>query len=119
MSEFALAVAVADYLRTVLDPSAATFFHVANERRASPRQGAMLKRMGVVAGVADIALLWTPGRIGFLELKIRGKSLSPAQREWGEWCGILGVPFAKATSIEDVENFLSANQVPTRISRRR
>jgi hypothetical protein len=66
------------------------FHHFANERKCSPREGHMLKLMGVMRGVADIFIaipmngkagLWielktkkykpTPEQIEFMALKIR------------------------------------------------
>lgn len=60
------------------------FFHIAGERKCSPQYGAILKRMGVRAGVADY--FFPRGNMtkkgAWLELKtITGKP-SPAQREF-------------------------------------
>lgn len=59
-------------------------FHVANERRVSPQQGAMLKRMGVLAGVADLIVAKPSSLFGalFIELKAGKGKASPAQLEF-------------------------------------
>ncbi len=82
MSEDEIQLAVARALREAGVP----FFHVANERRTSPRQGSKLKAMGVSAGVPDIiAVMPTLGRGPFaLELKTERGRLSDAQRNWLE-----------------------------------
>jgi hypothetical protein len=56
-------------------------FHIANERMTSPRQGAMLKTMGVVAGIADLFLMVPVGRLAgyWIELKAPGKKPSLGQ----------------------------------------
>lgn len=58
--------------------------HFANERKCSPAQGLMLKRMGVKAGVSDLALLWpSKGYHGmWLELKAPGNKPSSSQVRW-------------------------------------
>src|SRR5512138_903031 len=83
MSEDEIQIAVAAKLREAGVP----FFHVANERRTTPRQGAKLKAMGVSAGVPDIIAVM-PAAVGrgpfALELKTERGRLSPAQRKWLE-----------------------------------
>ena len=63
-------VTLFDWIRTQkhLSPFA---FHIANERKTSPMQGALLKRMGVRAGVSDcfIGIARTKYHGMFLELK--------------------------------------------------
>ncbi len=58
------------------------FHHFANERRCSPREGAMLKRMGVKRGVADFFLaLPMDGKYGlWIELKV-GKNKPSKEQE--------------------------------------
>ena len=51
-AEDSLQIAVMDYLRYQYPQVLA--IHVANERATSPRQGALLKRKGVTAGVPDV-----------------------------------------------------------------
>lgn len=46
-------IKVCEFLRQCTD---IPFIHIANERATSPTKGAMLKRMGVRAGVSDLFL---------------------------------------------------------------
>lgn len=55
-------------------------FHT-NNNAASARQGAILKGMGVVAGVADLTFVWND-RAHFLELKLPGGIQSAVQKQW-------------------------------------
>ena len=59
-------------------------WHIANERRTTPQAGSLLKRMGVKAGVADIAVMKAAkGFHGmFIELKTVTGVLSPKQKEF-------------------------------------
>lgn len=80
MSEDEIQIEVVKRLRAAGN---CAFFHVANERRTSPRQGAKLKAMGVSAGVPDLILVSTaPFGTYALELKADKGRLSDAQREW-------------------------------------
>jgi len=63
-------------------------FHIANERASgSAREGAMLKGMGVIAGVPDLCLVWN-GRVYWFEVKTAKGVLSKAQKalhqNWSE-----------------------------------
>ena len=62
-------------------------FHIPNERRCTPAQGAMLKLLGVKAGVSDLFLAW-PGKGGtlgyWIELKAPGGRLQGSQIAWLE-----------------------------------
>lgn len=59
-------------------------FHVANERRCSPQHGAVLKRMGVMAGVADVIVARASRSWNgmFLEMKSENGRISPAQSKF-------------------------------------
>jgi|SRR5215467_16206580 len=78
--EAALQRAVIDHLRLLAKPGV-LFLHPANGERRDAITGAKLKRMGVLAGAADL-LLWHDGNSFALELKSPGGRLSDAQREF-------------------------------------
>jgi VRR-NUC domain len=85
--EHALQTALTQHLRLRVHPDV-LWFHVANQRKADARTGAILKRMGALAGVSDL-LLFRPGKCphcggarleGFaIELKAPGGRLTEAQ----------------------------------------
>jgi hypothetical protein len=74
-------IKVAEFVKQCTD---LPFIHIANERRTSPQQGALLKRMGVRAGVSDIfiprANQYYHGL--FIELKTLTGKASPAQKQF-------------------------------------
>lgn len=74
-------IKVCEWLRQCTD---LPFFHIPNERKSSPQQGAILKRMGVVSGVSDLmiprATKSTHGT--FIELKSSTGRPSPAQTKF-------------------------------------
>jgi hypothetical protein len=78
--EDSLTISVATFLRMQYPDVLA--FHIANERKTSPRHGAKLKRMGVLAGVSDFFI--AEARRGFngmfLELKIKPNKLTENQK---------------------------------------
>lgn len=97
------------------------FFHVANERRTTPREGAFLKRMGVLAGVADFTILipqmhthgfgapCTKGcrpAIGFLEVKRPGGRLSASQEQFRDDVTAIGCLWGLVYSMADAEKML-------------
>ena len=76
-------------------------FHPANEGR-SPREGAKLKAMGVVAGVADfIFLLEDEPHWAAMELKAGKNGLSVNQRAFRDRCEALGRPFVVVRSLAE------------------
>lgn len=90
MSEDAIQIEVVRRLRA----AGVKFFHVANERRTSARNGAKLKAMGVSAGVPDLIIVPPAKTLGqwtyahtlpyALELKADRGRLSDAQKQWLE-----------------------------------
>ena len=81
-------------------PQLALLYHIPNERKCTPQQGARLKRMGVKSGVPDIFLpvgvqkidsvdrgqytiIRTKYNGPYIELKrLRGGTVSAAQKQW-------------------------------------
>lgn len=90
------------------------YFHVANERRASPREGAFLRSMGVLAGVADFTLLipalnqqgYVRPIPAFLEVKRPGGRLSVAQEQFRDDVTAIGCLWGLAYSMTDAERIL-------------
>lgn len=67
-------------------PELERLFHIPNERKCTPAQGAKLKRMGVKSGVPDLCL--PVARKGYhglwIEMKARKGRVNDRQREWIE-----------------------------------
>lgn len=77
--EQALQQAVMLYLRRVLPPDAVAFA-VPNGGARTPAEAGILKSMGVVAGIPDLAIV-RGGYVYFIELKADGGALSVVQKE--------------------------------------
>lgn len=70
---------------------------------------ALAKAMGLIAGSGDFVFVWKGGG-AFIELKVRA-ALSPAQQDFGQWCGGAGVPYLVCKSVAEVEQFLISEGV--------
>lgn len=82
------------------------WFHPPNGEARSARTGARLKAMGVLAGVADLAVVLPGGLVRFLELKTPKGRLSPPQKAFRERCEASSVLYETATTPEEVEAVL-------------
>jgi hypothetical protein len=78
VAEHVVQEGIVDLLRVAAHPRL-IWYHVPNGEERSERVGAKLKRMGLVRGVADLALVLPGGRAAFLEVKARGGRQSPEQ----------------------------------------
>lgn len=87
-------------------------FHVANERRSTMQAGALLKRMGVTAGVADIAIMKPSGQFHglFIELKAEKGRATPKQIEFLNCMRANGydaaVCYGADSAIEHIKSYL-------------
>lgn len=103
-----------DYIRIKerSDPRYSAIFHVENERRCAPWQGARRKRKGVKAGVVDVLCMvpvnGTPGL--FAELKIKPNRLSESQLDFMKLMHCMGyrtrVAWSSDELIEIVDSYL-------------
>lgn len=93
------------------------WFHCANERRTTPQEGAFLKRMGVLAGVADFVLLipadpyyhfGTRPNTAFLEIKRPGGRLSAAQEQFRDDVTAIGCLWGLAFSVNTAAELLKS-----------
>lgn len=115
--EQALQKAVCAYLDVALICSEALYFAVPNGGKRSAVEAAIMKGLGVKAGVADLCILWRCpewrlGTAGFIELKADKGRLSPAQRDFGISCKAVGSHWAEARSVDEVEAILLRWRVP-------
>ena len=105
-------VAIVDYLRAVL-PSALVW-HTPNSGKRGVVEAAVFKRMGVVAGVPDLAILTREGRLCFLEVKAEKGALSKPQEAFAAFLDSAAVPFAIVRSVEDARRALSLWGISTK-----
>lgn len=81
-------------------------WHVANERATSARQGAYLKRKGVLKGVWDYWLIIDKPEIIAIEFKDDKGSLTKEQIEFGEVLEKAGIPHAVCRSAYEATQFV-------------
>lgn len=72
----------------------------------SKEEGFFLKQLGVVAGVADLLVIWRGG-LGFLEVKKPDGNASPPQRKFAGVCKWLGVHYAIVRSVKQAHDTLA------------
>lgn len=115
--EHSIQVAIMQFLDRAL-PSSCYAFAVPNGGNRSAVTGAILKREGVKAGVADIIVLRNPGLCALIEVKTAKGSLSNSQKAFRDWCAANGFPYAVVRGIGDVQAALLDWGVPlkTRVS---
>lgn len=80
--------------------------HVPNGGMRNARVAAQLKAQGVVRGVPDLMLIPLHGRVGFIEVKAPGGSLTPEQKEFRDMCAARDIFFAVIDNAEQVEQCL-------------
>lgn len=103
-------VAIANYLATVTPPGS-LWFAVPNGGNRDSITGAILRREGVRAGVADLVVLYE-GRTLFLEVKTATGRLSKSQVRFRDLALSAGAEYAVVRSIDDVAQALIAFGVP-------
>lgn len=96
------------YLKLVLKDC--IIFHPANggSRKGGKIEGARLKAMGVVPGVADIVIVTKGGKCYFIEVKTKSKTsrLSDSQVTFSNTCYDLNVPYGVARDIDEAKHLL-------------
>lgn len=108
-----LQIAVVNYIRMAFPD--VLCFAVPNGGKRTMIEAAMLKKMGVLAGVSDLLLFWNGG-YGAIELKRPDKTayMSDTQVEFAETWRKLGGRFALCNSLEGVEAALKSWGLSTR-----
>lgn len=109
--EHSIQVAIMQFLDRAL-PSSCYAFAVPNGGKRNAITGAILKREGVKAGVADIVILRNPGLCALIEVKTAKGSLSNSQKAFRDWCAANGFPYAVVRGIGDVQAALLDWGVP-------
>jgi len=105
IAEQSIHEAVVQLLRFTALPGVIAY-HPANGEARGARTGAKLKRMGVVAGVADLALVLPGGRAAFLEIKGSAGRQSPEQRGFEAAARQAGALYAVARSVDEAHAVL-------------
>lgn len=91
-------------LRSVAVPNGAT---LGGDRTKRAIQMANLKRDGLCVGFPDL-IVFGPGRIGFIEVKVEGEYATDNQMEVEDWLtGWGGQQYAVCRSTEDVDETLT------------
>lgn len=111
--ESGIQTAIVNYLRRAL-PAGYRAMSIPNGGKRNAITGAILKREGAMAGAPDLQIVGPQGAVAFIEVKAPGGSLSPAQKDFRNWCGEWSIPFCVARGISDVEAFLLDLNVPIR-----
>lgn len=108
--EDAMAIPFANALRvhTLEGRLHAVWTHTPNElagaARATPA-AAIARAAGMITGASDYLFMWADGS-GVLEAKSKSGSLSPAQKDWREWCAARDVRHAVFRTVEQGEDVL-------------
>ena len=76
-------------------------FHPANGGHRNAIEAAKFKRMGVVAGIADLVCLLPEGKVGFIELKFGKNGTSVYQDDFARFCKVSGYPYALCRTVEE------------------
>jgi len=88
-------------------------FHVPNGGKRSKTEAAILKGLGVRAGVPDLILLW-PGHVAGLEMKAPKGKPTPEQEAIGEKFIQMGHQWGVARSPEEAIALMARWGVPTK-----
>ena len=105
-----------DLFTAILDPSV-IWFHIPNQGDINRQRGAILRGMGLKAGVYDWYLCWPGPRChntGWIEMKSPTGTLSDSQKLFRRHVESLGHETAEARSIQTVLEILDRWRVPHR-----
>lgn len=106
-SEAVVHAAVVQHL-VLRAPPTVYWYHVPNGEKRDAVTGARLKKLGVRAGVPDLALV-IGGRAHFLELKrLRGGRLSPSQAVARDLIAMSGATYSVAHGIDEALHTLES-----------
>ena len=85
------------------------YYHVPNGEERPKRAAAKLKRMGLIAGVADFAFIDPNGCARFMEIKRPSErySLSEDQINFQAFCSRTGVPYVVVCATDEAIRVLS------------
>ena len=101
-----------EFLALIL-PKDAVPFHCPNGGLRSKKEAAILKAMGVLAGIPDIIILWNR-RAFCLELKSKDGTLQIEQRDVHARLHDTGVPVETVRTMEEIRDRLEEFGIPLR-----
>jgi len=83
--------------------------HVPNERKCSVQRGAVLRGMGVTAGVADLILFVArhPHHGLHIEMKTPKGRVRDSQKEWGNLVEAQGYKYTICRSLQDFQSIIN------------
>ena len=85
------------------------FYMVPNAGLKSKARAALDKKMGLLPGVGDLALVLPPnGTAAFIELKVGKNKQTPAQIDFAHRCQDAGAFYAVAYNLDQALNILEA-----------
>lgn len=99
-SEYKIQVALLDYL-AIAGRRDLHWFAIPNQSNRHIRNATKMKAEGMRAGSPDLCFLLPEGRVGWLEMKTRTGSLSPAQKQFRDRALSLGHFWAMARSVDE------------------
>lgn len=104
-----ICIRLATYLKeaTLTNKCPYVWFHIANEGKASPVFGALVRAIGKIAGVPDYIFVGS-SKCLFLEIKAKTGKLSPSQKHFKMWCEQWRVPYEVAYSYEEAVSMLGS-----------
>jgi hypothetical protein len=107
ISENQLQASLVQFLEKALKPEL-DFFAIPNGEKRHIGVAIRLKGQGVRRGVPDLAVLLPEGRIAWLEMKIKGGSLSPDQKAFRDKAKSLGHFWGVARTLDQAIEFLAS-----------
>lgn len=105
--EFSIHVMVADTLKRWCRPTF-RYTHIPNGELREDSTAAKLKRMGVVPGWPDFAIVGQPHGFYGLEMKRKGEKLTPDQEVFQAFCQSAGLPYKVAYTYGEAIAWLAA-----------
>jgi len=111
-AEARIQAAIVEWIRLVAPDI--VVFAIPNGGLRTPREAARLKWTGTLAGIPDLAIVASGGRVHFIEVKQPGGVLSDDQRFIRDRLVALGTPPAIAKSVDDALRAFSAWRIKTR-----
>ena len=106
-SEHALQTVVADYMTLAVKPEL-YWSAIPNGGKRNLSVAVKLKREGLKPGSPDLYVMLPDGKIAWLELKVKGGSLSIEQQAFRNVCKRLGHHWAVAKTLDEVIAFLAS-----------